>query len=337
MHSINQHRRRVIAVGAGAFAPSFALAPLVAFAQPAPKPIRVGVLTPATAANFARQGRLEALRTGLREFGYVEGRNLTFEIRNADDNADRLPALAAELAAAKVDFIVTNGTDGTIAASRATKTIPIVLASSGDVLAMGLVQSLARPGGNITGSIFFVNELNAKRLELIKEVVPRISRAAVLAGRGNVSTPGLVKVMEQTAKTLKVSLQLFEVGGAAEFESAFAAMVKQRINAVVVVENPLLVSHAKAVAEIALAKRMPSIGFSDLAEAGGTLSYGVNFTGMWQRAAYFIDKIAKGAKAGEIPIEQPTRFESIINMKTAKALGIKIPEATLLRSTKVIE
>ena len=337
MQSINQRRRRVIALGAGALAPSLALAPLASFAQPAPKPIRIGVLSPANAANFARLGRLDVLRAGLREFGYVEGRNLAFEFRWGEDNNDRLPALAAELVAAKVDFIITNGTDAPLAASRATTTIPIILATAGDVVALGLVPSLARPGGNITGSIFFVLELNAKRLELIKEAVPRISRAAVLTARGSAATAGLIKVMERTAKALKMSLQLFEVGGPAEFETAFAAMVKQRIQAVVVYDHPLLVSHAKAIADIAMAKRMPSIGFSDLAEAGGTFSYGVNFAGMWHRAAYFVDKIAKGAKPGEIPIEQPTRFEMIINMKTAKALGIKIPEATLLRSTKVIE
>ena len=330
-----QRRRTLAVICAGALAPLTAFAPLTSFAQQQTKIWRIGYLSPGTEAS--QRPRLAAFRAGLRELGYIEGRNLAFEFRWGEYNNDRLPALAAELVATKVDFIITHGTDAPLAASRATKTIPIVMASAGDVVALGLVPSLARPGGNITGSIFFVLELNAKRLELIKEAVPRINRVAVLAARGSVTTPGLIKVMEQAAKALKVSVQLFEVGGPAEFESAFAAMVKQRIHAVVVADHPLLVSHARAIADIALAKRMPSIGFSELAEAGGAFSYGVNFAGMWHRAAYFVDKIAKGAKPGEIPIEQPTRFESIINMKTAKALGIKIPEATLLRSTKVIE
>ena len=324
-------RKLVAAIGAGVFAPFPSLAQ-----QPA-KLIRIGVLNPSNAANFSRLGRYDALRSGLRDHGYAEGRNLAFEFRWADDNSDRLPALAAELVGAKVDFIVTNGAEAPVAASRATATIPIILATAGDVVALGLVPSLARPGGNVTGSIFFVYEINAKRLELIKEAVPRISRVAVLTARGSPSTAGLITVMEQTAKALKVGLQLFEVGGPADFGSAFAVMVKQRIHAVVVYDHPLLVSHAKAIADLATAKRIPSIGFTDLAEAGGTFAYGVNFAGMWQRVGYFVDKIVKGAKAGDIPIEQATRFESIINMKTAKALGIKIPGSIMIRATKVIE
>ncbi len=326
-------RRVLLGLGAAALA-----APFASIAQPAPgKVVRIGILGPTDAASFARTGRQEALLAGLREAGYVEGRNLDIEYRWAAGKDERFDPLAAELVALKVDVIVTNGAPGPFAAKRATSTIPIVLAPAGDVVGLGLVSNLARPGGNITGSIFFVNELNAKRLELLKRTLPRITQVGVLAVRNAHSTPGLMKAMEQTAASLKIALRTFEVSVPGDFEGAFAAMARNRMQAAVIHDMPLLDAGAKAIAGIASAKRIPSIGFGGYADAGGLFSYGVDFPAMWRRVGYFVDKIVKGTRPGDIAIEQSSRFELAVNLKTAKALGIKLPQSILLQATKVIE
>ena len=328
---MNARRKLVAALGAGA------LAPRTAFAQQTPAKIfRIGVLHIVDEANIVRRGSLGTLRAGLADLGWIEGKNFTFEIRYADNQNDRLPVLAAELVTLKVDLIITVGRRGVEAASGATKTIPIVVHSSSDLVAAGVAASLARPGGNVTGSNFFYEEVMSKRLEFLKECLPRLTRAAVLLVRGP-ENPALLRVMQAAAKTLTLELQSFEVGSAADFDGAFAAMAKQRISAVAVADSALFVVNAKAVADLAAARRLLSIGFSGFAAQGGALDYGVDFFVLWRRVGYFVDKIFKGANPGDIPIEQPTKFDFVINQKTFTALGIKLPGSILIRATKVIE
>ncbi len=281
--------------------------------------------------------RVDSFRAGMRELGYEEGKNYVIEFRWADGKNDRLPELAAELVRLKVDVIVTHGTIPLRAAMNATATIPIVTASSGDVVALGFVTNLARPGGNMTGGIYFATELAAKRVELLKDVLPRLTQVAVLF---NVDSPSgllMVKAMEAGARSLEVTLHTFPVRGPHEFEAAFASMVKKRVGAVAMPDDPMFITNPTVIAELAAKHRLPSVGPSSLAVAGGLMSYGVDFSGMWRRAGTFVDKILKGTKPGDIPIEQATRFELIVNAKTAKALGIKIPNSILVRADKVIE
>jgi len=324
-------RKFLIAGGVGLCALG---APLVSFAQQQPARIfRIGFLGAASSARFASP--VEALRAGLREFGYVEGKNLVIEFRWAEGKTDRLPELAAELVRSKVDVIVTHQHSGAYAAKQATTTIPIVVAVVGDAVATGIVASLARPGGNITGSSFFSQEINAKRLELLKESFPRIRRIAVLR---NPSGAGIaLPAMEAAAGSLKVELQEFGVRSPAELESAFAAMSKRHIEAVVIVEDSVLFASAGVASSLAAKHRIPSIGFVEVAEAGGLMAYGVNFPAMWRRAAYFIDRILKGAKPEDLPIERATTFETVVNHRAAKALGITIPQSILVRADRVIE
>ena len=309
-------------------------APVVAFAQQQPARIfRIGFLGAASSTRFVRP--VEAFRTGLHELGYVEGKNLVIEFRWAEGKTDRLPDLAAELARSKVDVIVTHQHSGAHAAKQATTTIPVVIAVVGDAVATGIVASLARPGGNITGSSFFSPEINAKRLELLKEIFPRVHRIAVL---WNPDGPGVaLPAMQAAAGSLKVELQEFGVRSPAELESAFAAMSKRHMEAVVMVEDSVLFASAGAAASLAIKHRIPSIGFIELVEAGGLMAYGVNFPAMWRRAAYFVDRILKGVKPGDLPIERATTFEMVINGKAAKALGITIPQSILVRADRVIE
>jgi putative ABC transport system substrate-binding protein len=328
---MNNRRKLIVAIGAGALT-----APLASFAQrQAAKVPRIGFLGALSASDF--ESRVDALRAGLRDLGYVEGQNLIIEFRWAEGKYDRLPELAAELVRLKVDILVTHATVGTRAAKQATTTIPIVMAASGDPVAAGVVASLARPGGNITGSAFFNLELGAKRLELLKEAFPRIKRVAVLLHLDSATNGLQLDAMEPAAKSLKVELQQFKVRGPNEFESAFTAMAKRRVDAVVINEEPMLIANAKGIADLAAKQRLPSIGFKEIAETGGLMAYGVNILEMYRRAAVFIDKILKGTNPSELPIEQATRFELVINRKTAKAVGIKIPNSILFRADTVIE
>ena len=300
--------------------------------QPARIP-RIGYLGVTSATRHA--GALEAFRAGLRELGYVEGRNLIIEFRWGEDNFDRLPTLAAELVRLDVALIVTHSEGGVRAAAQATSTIPIVAAVAGDLLQTSRVASLARPGGNITGSSFFSPEINAKRLELLTEVFPRIQRVAVLSISGGIGTTG--SAIEAAAKSLKVELQHFEVKNSSEFEGAFAAMSKRSVEAVLIVDNPILINDAAAVARIAIKHRIPSIGFVEAAKSGGLMAYGVNFPAIFRRAAVFVDKILKGAKPGDLPVEQATKFDLVVNLNTATALGISIPQTVLIRADEVIQ
>jgi putative ABC transport system substrate-binding protein len=268
----------------------------------------------------------------------VEGRDFVIEFRVADGKYDRLPGLAAELVRLKVDVIVTGGTPGTRAAKQASAAIPIVMAISGDAVATGLVASLARPGGNVTGSTYFDPELHEKRLELLKEAVPRITRVGALINPDNPQAMGTtLQALRRAAESLKMELPLFEARSPSEFEGAFSAMAKRRVDAVAIVDDPMFLGNLRAIADLAASKRLPSTGAKEFAEAGGLIGYGVDFVGTFRRAAYFVDRILKGTKPGDLPVEQATRFELVINRKAARALALNIPEQLLYRADKLIE
>ena len=309
--------------------------PLAVGAQQAAKVHRIGFLGSANAAGSAKA--VESLRAGLREFGYVEGTNIGVEFRWAEGIYDRLPHLVAELIATNVDVLITHGTPGTRVAKQATTTIPIVMAISGDAIATGLVSSLARPEANLTGSTYFLPQLNAKRLELLKEVFPSISRAAALSNPDNPVSRPIIPTMQAAAASLNVILEVVRAQGPSEFSPAFAAMTKSRVGSVVVTEDGEFAASFRTIAALALANKLPSIGAREYAEAGGLIGYGVNILDLYRRAAYFVDRILKGAKPADLPVEQPTKFELVINLSTAKALGLTIPPTLLSRADDVIE
>lgn len=324
-------RRELLIALAGALA-----APLAAVAQRQPAKIaRIGFLGATSAAGYAAQ--VAGLRRGLREFGYEEARNIAIEFRWAEGRYERLPGLAAELVRAKVDVIVTHGAPGVLAAKQATSTIPIVMGAIGDAVAVGVVPNLARPGGNITGSTFFVPELMVKRLELIKETVPRIARVAALVRPDNPMFGPTLAAMESAARLRRVEVQQYAVRQPSEFEEAFAVMARNRADAAVVQEDASYIVQAQRISSLALKRRLPLCGFKEIAETGGLLAYGVDIPAMFYRAAYFVDKILKGARPADLPIEQSTRFNMLINQKTAKALGVRVPQSILVRADRVIE
>jgi putative ABC transport system substrate-binding protein len=327
---MNNRRKLIVALGASALT-----AALASFAQQQGKVWHIGFLGVTSASGYVSE--LEAIRERLRDLGYVEGRNIVIEYRWAEGNPDRLREMAAELVALKVDVIITHAIPGTRAAAQATKTIPIVIADAIDPVAAGLVASHARPGGNITGSTSFQPENSAKRLELLKEVVPRLKRVSVLFSALAAYNEVYLREMEPAAKRMKVKLHQFAVKGLEELPGAFAAMAKKRVEAAVIGEDPLLNTHAGAIAALALAHRLPASGFTNFAGAGGLLGYSANRPLVYGRAANFVDKILKGANPGDLPIERATKFDLIINLKTAKALGVKIPLQLLQRADKVIE
>ena len=327
---MNNRRKLLVALGAGALS-----APLACLAQQQGKVWRIGFLGSTSAAGYAAP--IDAMRKGLREFGYIEGKNIVFEWRFAEGSYERLPGLATDLTRLGVDIIVTHGTAGAQAAKRATATIPVVFAAIGDAVTAGIVTSLAHPGGNITGCTFFNPELAAKRLEIIRDAIPRIRRVAVLLNPSNPLSESILKAMQVTAKALKMELLRFSARAVEEFDGAFAAMKEKRVEAFTTSEDPVLIANVKIIAELATRHRLPSIGFPDFANAGGLLGYGVSIPDMFQRSAYFMDKIFKGAKAGDLPVEQSSKFEIIVNLKTAKALGVKLPDLVLQRADRVIE
>jgi putative tryptophan/tyrosine transport system substrate-binding protein len=259
------------------------------------------------------------------------------EFRWAEGNYDRLPALAEELVRLNVDVLVTHGAAGALAAKNASSTVPIVITAVGDMLALGLVSSLSHPGGNITGSSLFVAEHTAKRLELIKEAVPSLTKVGVLLNPGNASTQFVLSETEEVAKASNVELRAFEARQPSDFERVFAAMADQHIGALVIHEDTMLNANANALAVFAAARRLPSCGFPEFVRSGGLLAYGINFADMDYRAAAFVDKILKGAKPGDLPVERSTKFNVIVNLQPAKALGITLPTSILLRADEVIE
>ena len=296
---------------------------------------RIGFLGSADPVGYAPH--LKGFQQGLRDFGYVEGKNVAVEYRWAQGQYERLPELANELVRANVDVIVTHGTPGTRAAKKATQTIPIVMAIVGDALATGIVPSIARPGGNVTGSSFFNPELAAKRIELVKESVPSLTQVAVLVNPDNPVFGPVLKLMETTAKALQVGLQQFPVRGPGEFAAAFADMTKKRHRAVAIPEDGMFNANAANLVAIATKSRLISVGGREIADAGGVLGYGVNFPEIFRRSGYFLDRIFKGASPGDLPVEQPTRFELAVNLKAAKALGFTFPDTILVRAERIIE
>jgi ABC-type uncharacterized transport system substrate-binding protein len=314
---------------AGTLALTACLAPRTADAQHAGTIARIGVL-------FAEEPASPAFLQGLRELGYVPDQDIAIEPRSAKQY-ERFPDLAAELVRLKVDVIVSFGTLGTQAAMQATKTIPIVMVGTGNPVGTGLVVSLARPGGNVTGLSFMSTELSGKRLELIKEAVPGLSRMAVLGNPANPTWADHLKVTSTVALQLAVKLQLLEARGASEFESAFATIGKGRAQALCVLPDLILLHERSRLLGLVAEHRLPAIyPAREFVDAGGLMSYGANIPGLWHRAAYYVDKILKGAKPADLPIEQPTKFELVVNLKTARALGLTIPESILLRADEVI-
>jgi putative ABC transport system substrate-binding protein len=312
---------------------SIALAgPPVAEAQPPGKVYRIGFLGGGSSSGYAPH--VAALRLGLQDHGYVEGKSVTLEFRWADGTYDRLPALAAELIRLNVDVIVTQGTPAAIAAKQATTAIPVVMTIVGNP--ESVVSSLARPGGNVTGSSFFMPELNVKRLEIVKTALPRLARVAVLTNPGNPAMVAPLRALEVTASALKVKLWHMEVRRLDELETAFAA-VRAQAEALVAIEDGLFVANARRVAELSLKHQLPGIGFTEYAEAGGLLAYGVDFPHVWRQSMVLVDKIFKGARPADLPIMQATRFDLIVNVKTARALGVSLPQSLMLRVDRVIE
>jgi putative ABC transport system substrate-binding protein len=323
-------RREVITLLGGAAAGW----PLVAHAQTT-KVARIGFLGLVSASSHA--SRTAAFRAGLRDLGWIEGGNLRIEFRWAEGNYDRLPILAEELLRLNIDVLVTHGAAGALAAKKTTSTIPIVITAVGDMQTLGLVSNLSRPGGNITGLSLFAAELNAKRLELIKEAVPSLTRAAILLNPGNASTQSVLSEASATAKAANVELRAFEARQPADFVRAFAAMADQQVGAVVIHEDTMLNVNATSLAVFAAARRLPSSGFPEFAQAGGLLAYGINFPDTDYRAAAFVDKILKGAKIADLPVERATKFKLTINLQTARALGLELPATMLARADEVIE
>jgi putative ABC transport system substrate-binding protein len=325
-------RREVITLLGGAVA-----WPLAARAQQPSKVPRIGFLNPLSRSNLMGTGWVEAFRSGLRDLGYVEGKNIIIEYRWSEGQYDRLPALTRELVQLGIDILVTYSTPATRAAKQVTTTVPIVMAISGDAIATGPIISLNQPGGNITGSTFFNPELCAKRLELIKEAVPSATRIGVLFHPDNpIQIPSLQE-MERTAKSIKLELEWFEVRSPTEFESAFLAMDTKRVNGMTVIEDPMLIANSKTIVDLLTRHQLPSIAFKEIAQGGGLMAYGVNFTKIFYRAAYFVDKILNGTKPSDLPVEQPTKFDLVINLQAAKTLGLAMPDNLLALADEVIE
>ena len=328
---------RVVATLSLVVALSSLVAPLAAVAQPTGKVYRMGVLTGGSAT--APSPPLEAFRQGLREFGWVEGQNIVVEYRFAEGRLDRLPALAAELVRLKVDVIAAGPTPPAVAAKNATATIPIVMMGAAEPVELGLIASLARPGGNVTGLSWSVNlELIGKELELLKETVPKVRRVAILWNPANPAHAIAVGHLKDAARSLGLQLQLLEARGPNDFDGAFAAMAKQRVDALLVVADTIFLVHRARLADLEAKYRLPSMhGLRQNVEAGGLMSYGPNTVATWRRAAFFVDRILKGIKPADLPVEQPTQYELVINVKTARALRLTIPPSLVLRADQVIE
>jgi len=306
-----------------------------ALAQQPAKVFRIGFLGSGGPVDHAP--RVDVFRQGLRDLGYVEGRTATIEYRLAEGKMERLPALAAELVALKVDVIVASGTPTALAAKNATTTIPIVFATSGDPVGT-LVASIARPGGNITGLSLVGPELVARQLQLLKEAVPKASRVAVLANPDNPYTLTMVKEVETAARSLRVRTHFVESRGGVATDAAFDAMAKERSNALLVLFDPILTGQRTRITELANKHRLPSMyPHREYAEVGGLMAYGASLTDLYRRAATYVDKILKGARPADLPVEQPTKFELVVNLGTAKSLGLTIPPTLLSRTDETIK
>lgn len=322
-----------MALGAGSLAAPFAL-----LAQNPGKVWRVGFLTMRSRPESFDTNVFGAFRAGLRERGYVEGNNLLIEWRFAEGKPERLAGLAAELVQLNVDVIVTAASQPTAAAQKATSTIPIVIGSAGDPVASGFVQSLARPGGNITGISENADDIVAKLLEMLVRIRPRLALVAVLTNPDNPALATRLKVIQDAAKSIGVATLSTEARNAKDIGDAFALMALKKAEALIVPTDPVFINQWRLIAELALKYRLPSTGGSgEYPQVGGLLSYGPNFPDNYRRSAAYVDKILKGAKPADLPVEQPTRYELIINRKTASALGLTIPQSILISAEKVVE
>ena len=332
---MNSHHKSTKTVLLSLCAMLFALC-VSAEAQRLTKTPRIGYLTGSSISVIT--DRTDAFRQGLRELGYVDGKSIVIAWKSAEGKIDRLPALAAELVRLKVDIIVTTGASPTRAAKEATSTIPIVMAQDIDPVGSGFVASLARPGGNITGLSSLSVDISGKRLELLKEILPKLSRVAIL---GTSTIPGYVqslKEIEPAAGAFGVRLQYLDVLADKDIEAAFRAAGRERADAVLVLQSFVLNSQRKQIADLAIKNRLPAIYYApEWVEDGGLMSYGVSFTDLNRRAAIFVDKILKAAKPADLPVEQPTKFELMINLKTAKQIGVTIPQKVLARADRVIK
>jgi putative ABC transport system substrate-binding protein len=319
-----------------ALAGGFLAVPLAVEAQPPGKVWRIGYLgnsSPSLESNL-----VEGFRRGLRELGYVEGQNIIIEYRWAEGQYDRFPRFVAELVRLKVDVIVTTGTPATLAAKQASTTIPIVMAVAGDALGAGLVSSLARPVGNVTGLSTLLPELEGKRLELLKQVVPKLTHLAVLVNPANPFTTIGWRDVQIAAQALHVKVQRVEVREPEDFDRAFATIAREHADAFTISGDRFLLTHRKRIVELAAKGRLPAIyPYGEFVQDGGLMAYGPSYPVMFQRAAVYVDKILKGAKPADLPVEQPTKFELVINLKTAKALGLTIPQSLLLRADEIIQ
>jgi len=322
----------------GTLAGSLLATPLAAEAQQAAKVARIGFLV----TNLAASPRwTEAFHQGLRDLGYIEGRNVVIETRDAEGKPERFPALAAELVALKVDVIVAPPTAAAVAAKQATKTIPIVFAAAADPVASGLVTNLARPGGNVTGLSILASDLVGKSLEQLTQAVPGVSRIVVLWQPGSLgerTEKEMLKGADVAGRALGVRLQIVEARGPADFDRAFSEMTRARAGALTVLGSPMLNSERTRLVDLAAKNRLPAVyPWREFVDTGGLMSYGANLADNYRRAAIYVDKILKGTKPGDLPVEQPTKFELVINLKTAKALGLTIPPSLLGRADEIIQ
>ena len=319
----------LVTVAGGLLAP-----PLAVDAQPAANVYRIGMLERTSPAINA--ANLDAFRRGLRDAGYVEGKNLVIEYRSAEGRDDRFPDLATELVRLKVDLIVTRGTPAALAAKNATQAIPVIITGLADPVGQGVVASLARPGGNITGVSAIVTEIYSKRVELLRELAPRVSRIAAILNMSNPSIPPPWREIERAAQSLGIQAQLVDVRKSDDLGPAFDGAMRQRADAAVVGLDTLTQSNQRLIVDLAARHRLPAV-YASAEFAGGLIIYGVNYPDHYRRAASFAERIFKGAQPGDLPVERPTKFELVINLKTAKALGLTIPPSLLQRADQVIE
>lgn len=328
---MNARRQLLVSLGTGALAWAGAVR-----AQAPPSVRRIGLLSGFSPSVYA--GSYPAFRLGLRDLGWVEGRNISIEERYAEGSHDRLPDLAADLVRLDVDVIVTTATSDALAAKKATTTIPIVMVAGGDPVANGLVESLARPGGNVTGLSQMLQALGGKRLELLKEIVPKLSRVGVLWNPQSASATLGWKENQQPARQLGLQLHSLEARSPSELDKVFEAAIVARAGALAILPDPVISTNLRRIVDFAAKSRLPSIyQSSEFADAGGLVTYGPDRADLFRRAAAYVDKILKGARPGDLPVDQPTKLELVVNLKTAKALGVTIPQSVLLRADRVIE
>jgi putative ABC transport system substrate-binding protein len=328
---VNTRRKLLVALGISAF-----VAPFGARTQPAGKISQIGYIGNSTQA--LESSLIDGFRQGLRERGYTEGNNIIVQYRWADGKPDAFPALITELIARNVEVLVVSGTPAALAAKKATSTVPIVMAAVGDAVGAGIIPSLARPGGNITGLTTLVTQLEGKQIQILHELVPKIRHLALLVNPDNPLIPPVLNATLAAAHTLRIPVRVYDVRTRNELGLAFDAIAKAKSDALAVLPDRTILSDRARIVQFAAQRRLPAIyPFSEFVEEGGLIFYGPNFADMFRRAASYVDKILKGARPADLPVEQPTTFELVINMKTAKALGITIPNSILLRADRVIE